>query len=146
MLKPAAALSYAKVAARRAMGREAKSKLSKNWANLEQRSNDEIVMVEVDQPLRYEEAKPQFDIPDRIDDALWSRIEPALPRDAAKVTGGRPRSSDRQTMEGILFKFRTDCPWKKLPARFGRPSTIHDRYQAWKECGVMKAVFEPFRS
>ena len=83
---------------------------------------------------------PRFtDVPD----ALWKKIQPLLPQEPEKPRGGRPRNSDRRVLAGILFRLRTGCHWKALPAEhFGSGSVCHARFQQWVEAGVFAKVFE----
>jgi len=39
-------------------------------------------------------------------------------------------------MNGILYKMRTGCQWKVIPAVFGSGSTCHRRFQEWVQAGL----------
>ena len=52
-----------------------------------------------------------------LTDAQWLRIEPLLPSSVGKQS--RPFRDHRQVLEGIVFRYRTGCPWRELPERFG---------------------------
>jgi putative transposase len=78
----------------------------------------------------------------RIPDALWVRIEPLLPAKTPHPKGGRPWTADRQAMDGIFYLLRTGCQWKALPREFGAPSTLHDRYQRWRQAGVFEGLWQ----
>ena len=74
-----------------------------------------------------------------VSDALWSRIEPLIPKrkNTHRYGGGRPRRPDRDCMNGILFVLRTGCQWRALDATGICPgSTAHDRFQEWVKAGV----------
>lgn len=73
--------------------------------------------------------------------ALWTRIEPLLPKRAPSPRGGRPPIPDRVVMAGIVYRLRTGCQWKALPRQFGSGSTCHARFQAWCADGVFAAIF-----
>ena len=77
----------------------------------------------------------------RIPDALWERIEPLLPPEGPKPKGGRPRAPSRQCMDAIFYVLRTGCQWKALPRCFGAASTVHDRFQQWREAGVFEKLW-----
>lgn len=47
----------------------------------------------------------------------------------------------RQTLEGILWVARTGAPWRDLPTRFGKWSTVYQRFRRWVEAGVFDDVF-----
>jgi len=77
----------------------------------------------------------------RIPDELWERIEPLLPPKRSYPKGGRPRMPDRQAMDAIFYVLRTGCQWKALPRSLGAPSTVHDRFQEWREAGVFERMW-----
>lgn len=54
----------------------------------------------------------------------------------------------RQTVEGIFYRLRIGCPWRDLPADFGKWNAVYKRFNAWslqeKLMGIFKAlVVEP---
>ncbi len=75
-----------------------------------------------------------------LDDALWSRVEPLLPRvhRGRGHRAGRPRVSDRAALTGILFVLRSGIPWRMLPPEMGcgSGSTCWRRLVAWQKAGV----------
>ncbi len=78
----------------------------------------------------------------RIPDGVWEFIQPMLPPEPPKPQGGRPRKSDRQMAEAMLYLMVTGKPWNELPRCFGAPSTVHDRYQQWLEAGVFDRLWK----
>lgn len=81
----------------------------------------------------------------RVSDDLWARIELLLPKPPERdpSLGGRPRTPDRQAMDGILFVLRTGCQWNALNATgICSSSTAHVRYQTWREAGVFLKLWE----
>ena len=54
-----------------------------------------------------------------ISAALFKKIAPLLPVFVASAKGGRPRVSDEQALNGILFVLRTGIPWEELPQELG---------------------------
>ena len=46
------------------------------------------------------------------------------------------------TMEGILYRMRTGCPWRDLPKKFGKWNTIYRRFLLWSRKGVTRQLFE----
>lgn len=73
-----------------------------------------------------------------ISDALWSIIEPLLPRERPKPKGGRPAVPPRAALSGILFVLRSGIPWEMLPQEMGCGSgvTCWRRLRDWQEAGV----------
>src|SRR4051794_25963405 len=56
--------------------------------------------------------------PGVIEDALWDRIEPLLPRWPDRSPGPRP-VPDRQCLQGILFVLYTGIGWEDVPQDLG---------------------------
>jgi len=77
----------------------------------------------------------------RIPDELWERIESLLPPKRSYPKGGQPRMPDRPAMDAIFYVLRTGCQWKALPRSLGAPSTVHDRFQEWREAGVFERMW-----
>lgn len=48
-----------------------------------------------------------------VSDALWAIVEPLLPAESPKPTGGRPRVPDRAALTGILFVLKTGIPTRQ---------------------------------
>ena len=49
---------------------------------------------------------------------------------------------DRKAMNAIFYLARTGCQWKALPRTLGASSTVHDRFQEWRqEDGVFKRMW-----
>lgn len=73
-----------------------------------------------------------------ISAALYKRIEPLLPLAQPSPKGGRPRLSDEQALNGILFVLRTGTPWEHLPQElgFGSGMTCWRRLRDWQSAGV----------
>src|SRR6267154_667200 len=79
-----------------------------------------------------------------IDDALWTRIEPLLPRPPRRrwQAMGRPRIPDRAALTGILFVLRSGIPWQMLPREMGcgSGSTCWRRLVRWQRAGVWRRL------
>jgi transposase len=52
-----------------------------------------------------------------LTDAQWVRIEPLLPSSKGKPS--RPFREHRPLINGIIYRFRTGCPWRDVPERYG---------------------------
>ena len=48
----------------------------------------------------------------------------------------------RLTLEGILYRMRTGCPWRDLPREFGHWNTVFRRFNLWSRKGVMTQLFK----
>lgn len=72
----------------------------------------------------------------RVPDELWERLRHRLPPEKPKPKGGRPRVPDRPALDAIFYVLRTGIQWKALPRELGAASTVHDRFQEWREAGV----------
>ncbi len=81
---------------------------------------------------------PDYQIPD----ALWEQMVRLLPPPPPKKKDGRPRMDDRQAMTAIVYVLRTGCQWKALPRSLGAASTVHDRFQAWREARVFARLWQ----
>ena len=80
-----------------------------------------------------------------VSDALWSRIEPLLPKVERRFRyPGRKRLPDRQALQGILFVLYTGIAWRHLPSElgFGGGSTCHRRMDEWQRAGVWERLHE----
>jgi transposase len=78
--------------------------------------------------------------PRLISDELWALVEPLIPPRKPAIHGrtGRPRTSDREVLEGIAFVLSTGIGWAKLPGELGYGSgwTCWRRLHEWAEAGV----------
>lgn len=73
-----------------------------------------------------------------LSDEAWSAIEPHLP------TGrpGKPRVDDRRVISGILHVLKTGCRWRDVPAAYGPPTTVYNRYHRWAQRRIWQRIFE----
>src|SRR5215207_10724101 len=79
-----------------------------------------------------------------VPDDLWEAIEPLLPKEPPKPTGGRPGVPNRAALAGIVFVMRTGCPWRLLPKELGCGSstTCWRRLRDWQGAGVWQRLHE----
>ncbi len=75
-----------------------------------------------------------------VDDDLWTRIEPLLPKRPRRNRqyAGRKPIPDRAVLTGILFVLRSGIPWNMLPREMGcgSGSTCWRRLVRWQRAGV----------
>jgi transposase len=55
---------------------------------------------------------------------------------------GGTADDNRLFVEAVLYRFRTGCPWRDLPARFGHFKTVHQRFSRWAKSGVFERIFK----
>ena len=55
---------------------------------------------------------------------------------------GNVRWGHRRVLNGILYILKHGCPWRSLPACYGRWNTVYVQMRRWAERGVLAAVFE----
>lgn len=48
----------------------------------------------------------------------------------------------RMTVEAMLYRMRTGCPWRDLPEVFGGWNRIYKRFNAWSACGKWLKIFK----
>ena len=77
-----------------------------------------------------------------VPDELWAEIKLCLPEVPERQGPGRPRADDRAVWNGIWYHLWTGCQWKAIHVNwFGVcSSTIHERFQMWREAGVFDAI------
>lgn len=59
-----------------------------------------------------------------LTDAECAIIQPLLP---TRVRG-MPHVDDRRVINGILWRFRAGAPWLDVPERYGRRTTLYNRF------------------
>jgi putative transposase len=79
---------------------------------------------------------------DQIPEALWAQMLRVLPPPKARKKDGRPRMDDRHAMTAMVYVLRTGCQWKALPRSLGAASTVHDRFQEWREARVFERLWQ----
>jgi len=72
-----------------------------------------------------------------LSDDEWELIRPLLPP-RAKV--GRPRTNDRNVINGILYVLTTGCRWMDMPIKYGHYSTAFRRLKRWQNEGVWSKI------
>jgi transposase len=78
-----------------------------------------------------------------LEDEEWARLEPMLPRNPGR--GGR-RADHRRTINGILFRTRTGCPWRDLPGEYGHWLTVYKRHRRWSCDGTWAGILDQLRA
>lgn len=78
-----------------------------------------------------------------LTDTAWARIEPFLPRADGR---GRRWRDHRQVANGILWRLRSDRPWRDIPDRYGPWQTCYERYKRWYEDGTWARLLEAMQA
>jgi len=72
----------------------------------------------------------------QISDQLWLKFRTVL-----IDCGVYGKTGLRFTVEGILYKLRTGCPWRDVPNFFGNWNAIFKRFNEWSLQGKLKDIF-----
>ena len=75
-----------------------------------------------------------------LTDEHWTKLSIIMLKDRVY-----DKLTHRNTMEGILYRMRTGCPWRDVPESFGDWSTIYRRFNLWSKKGVLMRVFRSLR-
>jgi transposase len=75
-----------------------------------------------------------------LTDEHWNRLAPHLPAHPSSPKGGRPRSDDRECLEGILWLLRTGARWQDIPVDLPSGSTCWRRLQEWAGEQVLQEI------
>ncbi|MCC8392770.1 transposase [Paraburkholderia sp. MMS20-SJTR3] len=75
-----------------------------------------------------------------LSDADWAKVESLFPE--LHAPRGRPRRSDREILNAILWQRQHKEKWHRLPATFPPQQTCYLRYTMWKNTGVLQRVDE----
>jgi len=76
----------------------------------------------------------------QLTDEPWDRIAPYFPAHPPSPKGGRPRASDRDCLEGILWPVRTGARWRDVPVDLPSGSTCWRRLVEWAGDEVLGEV------
>ena len=73
-----------------------------------------------------------------VPDELWEIMREIIDELDPPATTGRPRTGQREALNGIIYQMRSGVQWNQLPAQFGDDSSVHRTMQRW----IAKGVFE----
>jgi len=76
-----------------------------------------------------------------INDTQWNRIAGMFPPERTGKPGRPCQTTNREVFNGVLWIAHTGAQWKELPPQYGKKSTVYDRFKAWKDNGILEAVF-----
>ncbi|WP_414079834.1 IS5 family transposase [Streptomyces sp. CL7] len=75
-------------------------------------------------------------------DQEWELLAPLIPQAAT----GRPRVSDRQVINGMVYKIRTGISWRDLPERYGPWQTVYTRFRRYAIDGVFTRALQQIQA
>jgi hypothetical protein len=75
-----------------------------------------------------------------LTDAEWERVRSLLPPQRPRTS--RPRHDHRTILGGILWVLWNACPWREMPARFGKWDTAYARYRLWRTQGLWSRLID----
>ena len=76
----------------------------------------------------------------QLTEEQFNEIQDLFPKPRGNVRWGH-----RRVLNGILYILKHGCPWRSLPACYGRWNTVYVQMRRWAERGVLAAVFECLR-
>jgi DNA invertase Pin-like site-specific DNA recombinase len=68
-------------------------------------------------------------------DAGWAKVAPL-------VDWKSRNAAPRTVLAGVLYKVRTDTPWKNIPSLFGSPATLQTYWTRWRQSGFWEQAME----
>jgi putative transposase len=76
-----------------------------------------------------------------VNDELWEIIRSILKELDPPSATGRPRTGQREALDGIIYVMRTGGQWNQLPRKFGDDSSVHRTMQRWIARGVFHRIW-----
>jgi len=81
--------------------------------------------------------------PSDLTDAEWQWIGEVIP---PETRGGRHRDADRrQVVNGILYRLRSGCSWRRLPKDFPPYTTVYEYCSRWRKDGTVIRLHDALR-
>jgi len=80
-----------------------------------------------------------------INDDQWERIKDMLPKERTGKPGRPCKTTNKDVLNGVLWMGHTGAQWKELPPQYGKRSTVHGRFKAWKDSGLLEKIFTALR-
>ena len=71
----------------------------------------------------------------------WERIKDMLPPEKTGKPGRPCKTTNREVLNGVLLIGHTGAQLEELPSKYGKKSTVHGRFKAWKDKGILEAIF-----
>ena len=75
-----------------------------------------------------------------ITDSQWDVIKDHMP--GREGTQGVTAKDNRLFFDALVYMARVGCPWRDLPARFGKWNSVFKRYDRWVKSGVLNMILD----
>jgi transposase len=75
-----------------------------------------------------------------LTDEQWEQIESLLPPELPRH--GKKPKPNRQMLNAILCRYKTDTAWRDLPEKYGHWRTVNDRYTRWRNDGTLQRIMD----
>ncbi len=78
--------------------------------------------------------------PSDLSENKWEKISPMI---SSQKVRGRNRSTDmREIVNGINYRWNTECVWRMLPHDFPPWETVYFYFKQWKNNGTLQKIRE----
>ena len=72
-------------------------------------------------------------------DDQWEAVKDILP--GKEGDRGRSGEDNRRFIQAVMWIGRTGAPWRTLPEKYGKWSTVHKRFMRWAKGGIWQKIF-----
>lgn len=72
-----------------------------------------------------------------LNDEIWPKLSAIM-----LEQGVYYKRHFRKTVEGILYRMRTGCPWRDLPRYFGKWNSVYQQFNRWSANEVLMRAFQ----
>ena len=75
--------------------------------------------------------------------AIWKKFKLMVETQGviSAAKRGRPRASERKAFMGICYVVWSGCPWRALPSKYGKRSTVHRYFKKWADSGLFQKLW-----
>ncbi|MEU0520195.1 transposase [Streptosporangium sp. NPDC006007] len=73
----------------------------------------------------------------------WTRLAALLP---AHPRRGHRWADHRMIINGVFFRARTSCSWRRLPETYGSWKTVYNRHRRWSADGTWETILDALRT
>jgi transposase len=76
-----------------------------------------------------------------LEDRHWELVKGLMPM---QKRGGK-WNDHRTTLDGMLWVLRSGAPWRDLPQRYGKWTSVYDRFSRWRSDGTLDRILTALR-